>query len=198
QDIIYELKEQLDPLVVQKKAAQEFLHLKEKLSKVDVAYTVAEMREAKQVWEKTSTTWNTLDAKGRELTELITKEERSVQSKRKRRSELDTLLEEGNQNHLRVVEALKQAEGQQEVLLERSKHTQKSSQEYQEILTEIDTKLDQFETEKSQLISQLSQKNGETQEIEKKQVNVAKELQKYQKTAKELMEELRSHYVDKL
>src|SRR5699024_849806 len=61
-----------------------------------------------------------------------------------------------------------------------------------------DTKLDQFETEKSQLISQLSQKNGETQEIEKKQVNVAKELQKYQKTAKELMEELRSHYVDKL
>ncbi len=198
QDIIYELADQLEPLTDQKKTAEQYLALKENLAEIDVSYTVAEMQEAKQIFAESSAAWEELEKVGAELTRQIAHKEKDIQNKRQRRSELDDMLESGNQDQIRVVEALKQAEGQREVLLERSKHTQKSSAEYQESLTAIEEKLADLDDEKSQLIAQLSKKNGAIQELEKKQEQTQAELAKYQKSAKELMEDLRSQYVDKL
>ncbi|MGX7196248.1 chromosome segregation protein SMC [Enterococcus olivae] len=198
QDIIYELEDQLEPLAEQSKTAQLYLELKESFTQIDVAYAVAEMNEAKGIWEETKKNLEQLEEQLTAIAQAIHQEETALQTMRLHRSDLDQQLEEGNQKHLRLVEALKQAEGQQEVLLERSKHTQKSSQEYQENLEEVTQKLQELEDEKSQLIVELSKKNGEVQQLEKQIVQTENDLLRYQKTTKELIEELRGQYVDHL
>ncbi|MCD5002200.1 chromosome segregation protein SMC [Enterococcus saccharolyticus] len=196
QDIIYELEDQMAPLAEQSKTAKLFLKLKETFTQIDVAYTVAEMKEAKAVWDKTQQELETIVEQLETIAQAIHSEETKLHDWRLRRSELDQQLEEGNQKHLRLVEALKQAEGQREVLFERSKHTQKSNQEYQESLENVSQKLEELEAEKAQLIKELSQKNGSVQQLEKQMKETEAELHKYQKTTKELIEDLRGQYVD--
>ena len=196
QDIVYELEDQLAPLAEQSKTAQLYLDLKENFTQIDVAYTVAEMKEAKGIWDETQETLEEMERQLEKIAQTIHKEEQQLQIWRLNRSDLDQELEEGNQKHLRLVEALKQAEGQREVLLERSKHTQKSSQEYQDNLEEVAQKVSELEEEKTELIQELSQKNRQVQELEKQIAETERELAKYQKTTKELIEELRGQYVD--
>jgi chromosome segregation protein len=196
QDIVYELEDQLAPLEEQSKTAKLYLELKEQFTQVDVAYTVAEMKEAKAVWDDTQAQFDQLNEQLETIAQSIHAEETQLQAWRLRRSTLDQTLEDGNQKHLRVVEALKQAEGQQEVLLERSKHTQKSSQEYQENFEEVSEKISELEEDKTQLIKELSQKNGQVQQMEKRITEAEVELSKYQKSTKEVIAELRGQYVD--
>lgn len=196
QDIVYELEDQLAPLAEQSKTAQLYLELKEQFTQIDVAYTVAEMKEAKAVWEDAQEQFDQLNDQLETIAQAIHTEETQLQEWRLRRSTLDQALEDGNQKHLRVVEALKQAEGQQEVLLERSKHTQKSNQEYQDSLDEVSEKISELEDEKTQLIQELSQKNGQVQQMEKQIAEAETELSKYQRSTKEVIAELRGQYVD--
>lgn len=196
QDIVYELEDQLAPLEEQSKTAKLYLELKEQFTQVDVAYTVAEMKEAKAIWDDTQAQFDQLNEQLKTIAQSIHAEEIQLQTWRLRRSTLDQTLEDGNQKHLRVVEALKQAEGQQEVLLERSKHTQKSSQEYQENFEEVSEKISELEEDKTQLITELSQKNGQVQQMEKRITEAEAELSKYQKSTKEVIAELRGQYVD--
>lgn len=111
---------------------------------------------------------------------------------------MDEWLEEANQQLLHLTEALKQAEGQREVLLERSKHTQKSSQEYQTALAENQERFDQLSESKTTLIHQMSEKNREFQLLEEQTLQMQTEFEKYQKSTKEVIEELRGQYVEKM
>ena len=196
QDIIYELEDQLVPLKEQSVTAEKYLELKKVFTEIDVAYTVAEMQEAKQIWDQTGAESQAIEAQLTTISQTIHQEEQMLQTLRLRRGELDQQLEESNQQHLVVVETLKQAEGQQEVLLERSKHTQKSNQEYQENLSEVLEKLTALEEEKTRLIVELSQKNGAIQQLEKQVEHSETELLRYQKSTKELLDEMRGQYVD--
>jgi chromosome segregation protein len=196
QDIIYELEDQLVPLAAQSEAAKEFLTLKEKLTEVDVAFSVMEIETAKQAWETATKQLEQLNQQLAEITQQINAGEGNLQNLRQQRATLDESLEQINQQLLEVTEGLKQAEGQKEVLLERSKHTQKSTAEYQEMLVAVDERLQQLNDEKTELIHELSQKNRSVQEAEVAIANCQLEQEKYQKSAKEIIEELRSQYVE--
>ena len=196
QDIIYELEDQLIPLAAQSEAAKQFLSLKEKLTEVDVAFSVMEIQTAKRAWETATEQLELLNHQLAEITQQINTDERSVQQLRQRRAAFDESLEQLNQQLLQVTEGLKQAEGQKEVLLERSKHTQKSTAEYQETLDAVSERLQQLNDEKAELIHELSQKNRSVQEAEVAIADCRAEQEKYQKSAKEIIEELRSQYVE--
>ncbi|MDN6639940.1 MAG: chromosome segregation protein SMC [Tetragenococcus sp.] len=198
QDIVYELEDQMAPLKEQSATAKQYLTLKEKFTKIDVAYTVAEMKEAKTAFEQATEQLENLNEQLTSFAQIIQQKETKLQELRLSRSQLDQWLEKNNQTQVSLVESLKQAEGQQEVLQERSKHTQKSAQEYQENLAEVKDKLETLETEKTDLVANLSQKNGQIQNIEKEIEQTQAELQKYQKSTKELIEELRAKYVDQM
>ncbi|TXJ88367.1 chromosome segregation protein SMC [Enterococcus gallinarum] len=196
QDIIYELEDQLIPLAAQSEAAKQFLSLKEKLTEVDVAFSVMEIQTAKRAWETATEQLELLNHQLAEITQQINTGEGSVQQLRQRRAAFDESLEQLNQQLLQVTEGLKQAEGQKEVLLERSKHTQKSTAEYQETLDAVSERLQQLNDEKAELIHELSQKNRSVQEAEVAIADCRAEQEKYQKSAKEIIEELRSQYVE--
>ena len=101
--------------------------MKEKLTEVDVAFSVMEIQTAKRAWETATEQLELLNHQLAEITQQINTDERSVQQLRQRRAAFDESLEQLNQQLLQVTEGLKQAEGQK-VLLERSKHTQKAQQ----------------------------------------------------------------------
>ncbi|MHC5269190.1 chromosome segregation protein SMC [Enterococcus sp. LJL98] len=198
QDIVYELEEQLAPLARQSTDARTYLRLKETFTQLEVADIVTEILTAKAIYDRTKADLATLKHQLTQVTRKLQHSEEEIQELRQRRSLLDTELEAKNEEQLQIVEALKQAQGQREVLLERSKHTEKSTAEYQENLARLEEGLARLKQEKQQALTNLSQKNHEMQQLEKELATGTANLAQYQKTAKELIEELRGQYVDSM
>lgn len=195
-DIVYELDEQLSPLRQQKETATKYVELKEELTQLDVTYTISSLAQHEathqQIVEKARLAQQELDT----IQTNLTDKEHLLQQLRAQREQFDTTIEAENQTLLSLVERLKQAEGQLDVLKERSKHTLKSSQEYQESLVEVMDMIERLEDEKAHVIAQLSLQNGELQQVEKQIAQAMKEMKNYEKSTKELVEELRAEYVD--
>ena len=196
QDIIYELQEQLTPLAEQSEIAKKFLQLKEELTQTDIALMITEINVAKKEWEEKQTQ---LTQFNQELTKLATHiqwQEAVLSEKRKQNAKKDRQIEKGQQSLLALSERLKQAEGQKDVLIERTKHTQKSTQEYQASLAEAQKKVAHFEELQEKLTKETTEKETEIQEAQQQLMKTQQELEKYQKSTKELLSELRDQYVD--
>lgn len=196
QDIIYELQDQLLPLAAQSEAAKSFLKLKDQLTEVDVSATITEIQITKEQWEIND---EKLQALQQQLTELgteIQQSEEHLVDLRQNRGACDERIEEYNQQILSLTEALKKAEGDRNVLQERSSNTLKSSQEYQDTLAELDEQIEILTNRISQTRQEISSNEEEIQELTSKLHETEEELQKYQRSSKEILQDLRGQYVE--
>ena len=196
QDIIHELVEQLAPLSVQSETAKKFLRLKENLTQTDIALMIAEIKVAKKDWEDKQAKLVQFNQELSSLTTQIQEQEEILAEKRKQNLQADRQIEKGQQTLLALSERLKQAEGQKDVLLERTKHTQKSSIEYQTSLAQAQKKVKHFEKMQENLTREVNEKEIEIQQAQTQLMKTQQELEKYQKSTKELLAELRDQYVD--
>lgn len=196
QDIIYELQEQLTPLAEQSEIAKKFLQLKEELTQTDIALMITEINVAKKEWEEKQTQLTQFNQELTKLATHIQSQEAVLSEKRKQNAKKDRQIEKGQQSLLALSERLKQAEGQKDVLIERTKHTQKSTQEYQASLAEAQKKVAHFEELQEKLTKETTEKETEIQETQQQLMKTQQELEKYQKSTKELLSELRDQYVD--
>ena len=196
QDIIYELQEQLTPLAEQSEIAKKFLQLKEELTQTDIALMITEIYVAKKEWEEKQTQLTQFNQELTKLATHIQSQEAVLSEKRKQNAKKDRQIEKGQQSLLALSERLKQAEGQKDVLIERTKHTQKSTQEYQASLAEAQKKVAHFEELQEKLTKETTEKETEIQEAQQQLMKTQQELEKYQKSTKELLSELRDQYVD--
>ncbi|EOS7999723.1 chromosome segregation protein SMC [Enterococcus hirae] len=196
QDIIYELQEQLTPLAEQSEIAKKFLQLKEELTQTDIALMITEINVAKKEWEEKQTQLTQFNQELTKLATHIQSQEAVLSEKRKQNAKKDRQIEKGQQSLLALSESLKQAEGQKDVLIERTKHTQKSTQEYQASLAEAQKKVAHFEELQEKLTKETTEKETEIQEAQQQLMKTQQELEKYQKSTKELLSELRDQYVD--
>lgn len=196
QDIIYELQEQLTPLAEQSEIAKKFLQLKEELTQTDIALMITEINVAKKEWEEKQTQLTQFNQELTKLATHIQSQEAVLSEKRKQNAKKDRQIEKGQQSLLALSERLKQAEGQKDVLIERTKHTQKSTQEYQASLAEAQKKVAHFEELQEKLTKETTEKETEIQEAQQQLMKTQQELEKYQKSTKELLSELRDQYVD--
>lgn len=196
QDIIYELEDQLTPLAAQSEAAKEFLRLKETLTKVDVSLTVTEIEAAKQIWEAKNLELDEIAEKLTSASKQIRDSEDQLFQLRSQRNKVDEQIEKEQQQLLHVTEALKQTEGQKDVLIERSKHNLQTTSEYQQSLDENAAKITRYREEIREIQATITEKN----ELKQQLVNALQEaelnVEKYSKSSKELLEELRSQYVE--
>lgn len=198
QDIVYELEEQLRPLEKQKIAANRYLELKEQFIEKEISYMIAEIAETRGKWQQLQIDLTEKNQKLTQLADEIKVQEQTRHTQRLKRRQIEEWIEENHATNLRVTEQLKQVEGQMDVLAERAKHSEKDTQAYEQQLYELQEKERVLNEEKRQAVTTLSQKNGQIQQLEKELAVQAEELLKYQKTAKELVEELRADYVEKL
>ncbi|MGM0172826.1 chromosome segregation protein SMC [Enterococcus sp. DIV0800] len=196
QDIIYELEDQLTPLAAQSEAAKEFLALKKELTITDVSLTVTKIKQTRASWEAAKVDYEDLSQTVADKGHFIQATEGQLGELREKRGILDEQIENGQQQLLHLSEALKQAEGQKELLSERSKNTQKTSAEYQGTLTEQRHKKVSCEQELQAVKAQLASKQAEKLELDEKIQRLTEESVKYQKSPKELLEDLRGNYVE--
>ena len=196
QDIIYELEDQLTPLAAQSEAAKEFLALKKELTVTDVSLTVAKIKQTRDSWQSAKTDFDELSKTVEEKGRFIQETEMQLGVLREKRGSLDEQLETGQQQLLHLSEALKQAEGQKELLSERSKNTQKTSAEYQTTLTDQRKKRDEAQLNLKDVQTQQADKQAEKIALEEKIQQLTAESEKYKKSPKELLEDLRGTYVE--
>ena len=196
QDIIYELEDQLTPLAAQSEAAKEFLALKKELTVTDVSLTVAKIKRTRDSWQSAKTDFDELSKTVEEKGRFIQETEMQLGVLREKRGSLDEQLETGQQQLLHLSEALKQAEGQKELLSERSKNTQKTSAEYQTTLTDQRKKRAEAQLNLQDVQTQQADKQAEKIALEEKIRQLTAESEKYKKSPKELLEDLRGTYVE--
>ncbi|MGO3115767.1 chromosome segregation protein SMC [Enterococcus pseudoavium] len=196
QDIVYELEDQLTPLAAQSEAAKEFLALKKELTATDVSLTVAKIKQTREVWQASKTDYEELAKTAEEKNRFIQQTEKQLGRLREKRGSLDEQLETGQQQLLHLVEALKQTEGQKELLSERSKNTQKTSTEYRVALNEQQKKKTEAELNLQDVQIQQKEKQAEKAALAAKIQQLQAEAEKYQKSPKELLEDLRGTYVE--
>ena len=196
QDIIYELEDQLTPLAAQSEAAKEFLALKKELTVTDVSLTVAKIKQTRDSWQSAKTDFDELSKTVEEKGRFIQETEMQLGVLREKRGSLDEQLETGQQQLLHLSEALKQAEGQKELLSERSKNTQKTSAEYQTTLTDQRKKRAEAQLNLQDVQTQQADKQAEKIALEEKIRQLTAESEKYKKSPKELLEDLRGTYVE--
>ncbi|MBX8935903.1 chromosome segregation protein SMC [Enterococcus gilvus] len=196
QDIIYELEDQLTPLAAQSEAAKEFLALKKELTVTDVSLTVAKIKRTRDSWQSAKTDFDELSKTVEEKGHFIQETEMQLGVLREKRGSLDEQLETGQQQLLHLSEALKQAEGQKELLSERSKNTQKTSAEYQTTLTDQRKKRAEAQLNLQDVQTQQADKQAEKIALEEKIQQLTAESEKYKKSPKELLEDLRGTYVE--
>ncbi|MGF1917789.1 chromosome segregation protein SMC [Enterococcus faecalis] len=196
QDIIYELEDQLVPLAAQADAAKKYLALKEELTEIDVNLTVTEIQEAKAIWETKTQELTAIEEKLAGASKQVHDLEGKLVRLRSKRNRLDEQIETEQQQLLQVTEALKQAEGQKNVLIERSKHTSQTASEYEETLAETAEKIVRYREELQTLETAIAEKTAQRQTLKEALALATKDVEKYSKSSKELMEELRSQYVE--
>ena len=196
QDIIYELEDQLTPLAAQSEAAKEFLKLKETLTDVDVGLTVTEIEEAKQIWETKHLELSGIEERLRVASKQIRDSEEQLFQLRSQRNKLDEQVEKEQQQLLHVTEALKQTEGQKDVLIERSKHNLQTTDEYQQSLDENAEKINRYREEIQAIQLSVTEKKESKQQLVSALEQAEANVEKYSKSSKELLEELRSQYVE--
>lgn len=196
QDIIYELAEQLIPLEQQSKVANNFLMLKEELTKIDVQLTTHEIIKTKAIWEEKQSSLTVLGEKLQEASRKIYDLEEVLSQLKSRRNRVDQNIENQQQQLLQMTELLKQTEGQKQVLVERSKHMQQSTNDSQFSLKEITDQLINYRLELNELQQKIEQKQRQKQQLVDWIELSEQEVEKYSKSSKELLEELRSQYVE--
>ena len=84
---------------------------------------------------------------------------------------------------------MKQAEGQKNVLIERSKHTSQTASEYEETLAETAEKIVRYREELQTLETAIAEKTAQRQTLKEALALATKDVEKYSKSSKELMEE---------
>jgi chromosome segregation protein len=196
EDIIYELEEQLAPLSEQSRVAQNYLRLKEELTSIDVSLTSTEVSANKVVLDAKNVELAELEHAVKEATDNTTRVETELFTLRGKRNQLDEELEQVSQQLLAITEAHKSAEGQQNVLLERSKNTEQNAEEVQKNYAETQTKISKLIGEVDAIRKEISEKEKELEIVQVKRDEAQVAFEKYSKSSKEILEELRAEYVE--
>lgn len=196
QDIIYELEGQLEPLGEQSHIAKKYLQLREKLTSIDVSVTVHEIDQLKAEWQLRDVELTEVNQTLENVSASIGNFERTLINLRDKRTRLDEKLDLEQEHLLTVTEAYEQAEGQKNVLVERSKNTEKTTSEYDQTLQSIRAKISAFEVEKASLTQELVKKEAKKAELVDTVNELSSLVETYSKSAKERLAELRSDYVE--
>lgn len=195
QDIIYELEDQLAPLKTQSDAAQQFLQLKERLTKVDVGVTVAQIIEGKANWAQQSELFAAAKAKLQQVQQALKQTEQQVMQFQQKQQVLDAQIEQEQQQLLRVTEGLKQTEGQKNVLKERAQHTLETTAAQKETLEALTGRIENVQDTLQQLAQKIQQNTTQQTRLAEQLKQAENDVATYSKSSKELLDELRHQAV---
>jgi chromosome segregation protein len=195
QDIIYELEEQLIPLAKQKEVTEKFVDLREQLTQVDISLTVCQVQENKEFWESNKTLLNQAKTDLSFKQDEVSCLENELLALREERNALDTELEKINKELLTITEEEKRAEGQRNLLVERSLNAKKNAQDLQQTIVNTKEKLTQAKRSVENSESALAEKLKKVKCLKNELTNISEVVNSLSLSVKEQLNQLRSDYL---
>ncbi len=198
EDILHEIKDQMDPLETQQKIAKIYQEKSSQLSEIEVALLASEINVLNQEWQKSKAQIDVFQKKviqeEKEQTELqddlaLLKHQLSLYEQK-----LQTL----QTNYIDTIQKIEQLEGQKNVLMQKTAFSEKNQEEQEYLLAE---KQANIKKETDKMIAFKKQINEKQTNYEQLQA-VINDLEK-QKTQllddnNFSLQEVRDHYIDKL
>lgn len=198
EDIVYEIKQQIDPLKEQAETAKKYLDKKEQLKRQEISLLITEIEQLHDKWQAL------LDELEKEKTDemehktAIQKKEAELENERQALQRLDEQIEELQTNLLSTTQQLEQFEGKKQVFNERTKHftenKEKVETQKREAAARIEKLQNELTKENKKLSSILSDRDTTKQEVEQ----LAEKLTTERETITEQIEELKSDYIEQL
>lgn len=158
EDIIYEIEQQLDPLKKQAEIAKTYKALREQLKHHDISLLVTEIDQLHCSWKQLKEKYEHDISEELRLKTYIQKNEAVIVEKRQAVEQLDKEIEQHQSKLLEITQKLEQAEGQKNLLHERTKHISENKEkliEQQKDLNEHRARLEKQLAKENQTLNEL-------------------------------------------
>src|SRR5690606_16975561 len=128
EDIIHEIKQQLDPLKEQAEVAKKYQKKKADLEKVEVALLVTEIEQLHDKWQRLLTEIEELKLVEIEKNTKLKEREAHVMKEREEVEKIDQEISALQNDLVTITEQIEQHEGKRNVIEERLKHVEENKQ----------------------------------------------------------------------
>ncbi|MCE4956776.1 chromosome segregation protein SMC [Macrococcoides caseolyticum] len=159
-DIIFDLKDRVEPLQIEASIAEEYLALSEEMKDADIQVTVADIETTKKDYDQCATEINDFNGLIQFKQEKSTRLNDKINREKETYKTLQTEMNEQNQTLLNTTEQIERYIGQINVLQERLRNQHVSSQERA-------TRLNKFEVQRVKEATRISEIKSTIQQLKK-------------------------------
>ena len=198
EDIIHEIKQQLDPLKEQAEVAKKYQKKKADLEKVEVALLVTEIEQLHDKWQRLLTEIEELKLVEIEKNTKLKEREAHVMKEREEVEKIDQEISALQNDLVTITEQIEQHEGKRNVIEERLKHVEENKQkiladreDIHERIKRIQAKIDDEKNVLKEIKEAILSDKDEISAIEKKLFHGLDVVQ-------EEIEDLKSDYIEYL
>lgn len=197
-DIIYDLKDRVEPLKIEASIAEEYLALSEEMKDADIQVTIADIESTRQdftKFENEINEFNGLIQFKKEKSERLN--EKLLQQKSERKT-LQESIHNLNQSLLSTTEQIERHIGQVNVLKERLTNQNESSAKRSERLKKYNEQLTKEQARKEEIEEQLQTLSTNKKMLDHQLKAQQKELAELDTDIEALIDETRDNYYEKL
>ncbi|MDN6162466.1 MAG: AAA family ATPase, partial [Atopostipes sp.] len=197
-DILYELESQLEPLRKQADIAKSYLEHKEKLTDLDIALSVHQIKELSEemttdIKEQEKLEWQ-LKKVEKEINELENEKENQEKALEEAREEFEEL----NEKRIQTVREKERLEASLNLFDEKTKHRDEFIQEKEKSIKELETRNEKEQKDLAEIRKAYAEEKEGLAKINQKIVDLEKRRSYLEGDQNVQMEELRSQYIDYL
>ncbi|WP_368504035.1 chromosome segregation protein SMC [Alkalihalophilus sp. As8PL] len=198
EDILHELKAQVEPLQIQASIARDYLEKKEELKEVEIALMVNEIEELNQEWNKEKDKLQGLHQEHEKRHHKLIEMENELQTLRTRSKQLDEELNKAQGELLEVSEELEKNEGKREVLKERKKNAFQNKEQLEKSILRARGQKETLELELQEKQVKVKQAKAGVQALYEQIKTNEKKLKLTEVNVEEELDRLKSDYIEVL
>lgn len=195
-DVIYELKEQAEPLAEQAQTAREYRRLREQLEQSEIGLYVHNIALLHNEWEQSNEQLAKLTEEKLAVEAILNQQEAEMEKRKWQFQQLDQQFETEQQKLLETSEALEKAEGQYDVLSERERNRHQEEERFQEQAANLHKRLQHIVQDLKQVEQQLQQKEQEVKRTREELQQREENLQQLAEGAAERLENVKSDMIE--
>ncbi|GAB2492852.1 chromosome segregation protein SMC [Alkalibacterium psychrotolerans] len=196
QDILYELKAQVEPLKEQKDIAQSFVKQKEELTDLDIALSVFKIDEYVSDQKANKERAQIFSQKADELQEALQKESQTLKEKKQALHEVESKRETIHEQSIESVKQIERTESRLRLVEEKEKHQDAFLSEKENSLAREQTQLDALLKEEQQLQADVDAQQAAVTELKTAYKQKEDQLARLMGNKEEAIEALRSEYIE--
>lgn len=198
EDILHEIKGQLEPLAIQKEKAIIYLAKKSELQDIETALLAVEIETLNTQWTVTKKEVAQLQSEVKQIEESVEELQVFLSNSQTSLTEKNHQLDSYQQDYVAKIQQMEQLEGDRKVYLQKQDFAKKSDAENQLSLQATVRELEQIEESIQTLEKEVWAKKTEQKLIEEKWQNLVLELEQLSQGNEEARQMLQNQYIEQV